>query len=104
VGDHRGLGREALHVLGFTREEALRNEKRKVGVLVAGLLEHRVERSLHLLPDRVAVGPDDHAAADRTVVGQLGLHDQLVVPGAEVGGAGREGLDVSHDEKVSSER
>jgi hypothetical protein len=103
VRHHGGLGREAFHVLRLAREEALGNEERKVRVLVAGLLEHDVERALHLLPDGVAVGPDDHAAPDRAVVGQLGFHDQLVVPGAEVRGAGREGLVVSHDGAVDGE-
>ncbi len=85
VGDHRRLGGEALDVLRLPREEALRDEEREVGVLVAGVLEHLVERLLHLLPDGVAVGPDDHAPPHRAVVGQLGAGDELVVPGAEVG-------------------
>ena len=73
-------------------QEALRDEQREVGVLVAGVLEHLVERALHLLPDGVAVRPDDHAAAHRAVVGQLGPGDQLVVPGTEISGAGGERL------------
>ena len=85
VGDDRQLGREPLDVLRLPAQEALGDEEREIGVLVAGVLEHLVQRALHLLPDGVAVRPDDHAPAHRAVVRQLGLGYQLVVPGAEIG-------------------
>ena len=93
---HRDLRGEPFDVLRLLGEEALRDEEGEVGVLVSRGLEHPVEGLLHLLPDGIAVGTDDHAAAHRAVIGQLGLRDQLVVPGAEVGGAGGEGLLVCH--------
>src|SRR5207237_10730417 len=46
--------------------------------------EHVVQGALHQLPHMIAVGPDHHAAAHRRVVGQLGLHDHVVIPLAEV--------------------
>jgi hypothetical protein len=91
--DFRG---EPLHVLGLTGEKTLRNEQREVGVLVPRVLEHLIQGLLHLLPDGIAVGPDDHAPAHRTVVRQLCARDDLVVPGAEVGGAWCECLGISH--------
>ena len=84
VGHHRHLRRKPLHVLRLPREEALRDEQREVGVLVAGVLEHLVQGPLHLLPDGIPVGPDDHAATDRAVIGELRPGDDLIVPGAEV--------------------
>ena len=41
---------------------------------------------------RVAVGADDHRAAHRPVVGQLGLGDDVLVPAGEVVGLGGEHL------------
>ncbi len=55
---------------------------------MAGVLEAAVELGLEQLPDGVSVGPDDHGALDRRAVGQLGLQDELVVPGGEVLGLG----------------
>ena len=51
-----------------------------VGVLMPRILEHPVQRGLHLLPDCIAVGFDDHAPTDGRILSQPGLHDQLVVP------------------------
>ena len=103
VGHHGGFGGKPLHVLRFLREEALRYEEREVRVLMPGVFEHPVQRALHLFPDGVSVGPDHHAAAHRAVVGQLGLHDELVVPGGEILGPGRQRLGVSH-EPMNGER
>ena len=80
VRHHGALFGEALDVVGFLGEERLGYEKREVGVLVPRLLEHRVQRVVHLLPDGVAVGFDDHAAAYGRVLGQPRLYDQVVVP------------------------
>ena len=80
VRHHGALLRESGHVLGLAAEEGLGDEEREVGVLVPGLLEHAVENMLHLLPDGVSVGLDDHAAADGGLLGQVGLHHEVVVP------------------------
>ena len=72
-------------------------KQREVGVDVPGRLEPVVERALHLLPDRVAVRADDHAALDRRVVGELGAPDHVQVPLGEVLGLlGDLGNVVSH--------
>ncbi len=81
VGD---LRRKAFDVLRFLVQEAFGNEQREVRVHVAGRLDPRIERLLNQLPDRVAVRPDDHAALDRRVVGQLRAADDVEVPAREV--------------------
>ena len=87
VRDDSAFLGEALHVLGFLGQEALRNEQREVGVDVAQLLEAVVQPALHHLPDAVAVGPDDHAAAHRAVFGQFGGLDHVQVPAGVVDAA-----------------
>ena len=72
------------------RQVALRDEQREVDVLGAGRLDAEVDLGLHPLPDGVAVGPDDHRAPHRAVVGQLGLGDDVLVPAGEVLGLGGE--------------
>ena len=49
-GHHRQFRREAFHVLGFLLQKALRNQQRKIDVLVAGGLEAVVELALEQLP------------------------------------------------------
>ena len=89
-GDHRQLGAEALDVLGLPLEVGLGDEEREVGVLGAARLDAGVDLGLHPLPDGVAVGPDDHRAPDGTVLGQLGLLEDVLVPAREVVGTGGE--------------
>ena len=80
VRHHGALLGEALDVVGLLREERLGNEEREIGVLMSRLLEHPIQRIVHLLPDGIAVGFDDHTSAYGRVFGQPGLHDQVVVP------------------------
>ena len=47
-------------------------------------LDLAVERLLNQLPDGIAVRPDDHAALDRRVVGELRAADDVEVPAREV--------------------
>ena len=96
VGDDGGLGCETFDVLGLLVQKTLGNEEREVRVLVAGVLEHRVELVLHPLPDPVTARPDHHATANRRVIGELGAQHDLVVPGAEVFGAFGQFLVVGH--------
>ena len=49
-----------------------------------GLLDAPVEVRLQELPHAVAVRADDHRAPHRAAVDELGLEDDLVVPGGEV--------------------
>src|SRR5262249_24294068 len=62
----------------------------EVGVDVPGGLEQAVDGALHVLPQGVAGGPDDHAPADVRILGQLGPADDVEVPLAVVGGARRD--------------
>jgi hypothetical protein len=78
--DDRALLREALDVLGLLLEEALRDQQRKVRVLVAGLLEAGVQPALDVLPQRVAPRLDHHAAAHRRLLGEIGRLDHLLIP------------------------
>ena len=77
VGD---LRREALDVLRFLVQQALRDEQREVRVDVPGALELGVERLLNQLPDGVAVRANDHAALDGRIIGELGAPDDIEVP------------------------
>ena len=89
VGDDGTFLGEAIDVRGFLLNVANRNEEREVGVHMAGLLEHRVEVALDVLPEGVAPRLDDHAAADGAILGQVGVLDDLEVPLRVVFGAGR---------------
>ena len=93
VGDPGDLRIEALDVLGFLLQQRLRHEQREVDVVVPGRLDIGVQLPLHRLPDRVAVRPDDHAAAYRRVVGQFALQDDVVVPPREVLGLPGDAID-----------
>ena len=89
VGDDGTFLGEAVDVRGFLLDIADRNEEREVGVHVAGLLEHRVEVALDVLPQGVTPRLDNHAAADGAVLRQVGVLDDLKVPLRVVFGAGR---------------
>src|ERR687891_2109406 len=65
VRDDGRLRREALNVLRLLVQEALGNEEREVRVLMAGSLEHVIERALHALPNAVTRRTNHHAAAHR---------------------------------------
>ena len=73
MGDDRHFLGEAFDVAGLLRDEAHRDEQREVAVLVPGLLDALVERRLDQLPDALAPGLDDHAAAHRTGLGHIRL-------------------------------
>ena len=75
---------KAFDMLCLTGEEALGDEQGEVGILHASLLEHIVEGALHLLPDCVTVGLDDHTTANITLLSQVGFHHQFIVPFAIV--------------------
>jgi hypothetical protein len=83
-------------VLRLLVQEALGYEEREVRVLVTRLLEHRIERALHQLPNAIAAWPNHHAPSDGRVVRQLGAHDHIVVPGAEVFRSRCDSLLVGH--------
>lgn len=84
VGDDGAFLGEAFDVGGFLLEVAEGDEEGEVCVAVAGGLEHAVEGGLDALPDGVAGGLDDHAAADFGVLGEVGGADDLLIPLGEV--------------------
>jgi hypothetical protein len=71
-------------VIGLLGEQAHRDEQGEVQVLVAGGLEAVVERALGVLPDGVAMRPDDHRAAGGSMLGELGALHDLDIPGGKV--------------------
>ncbi len=80
-GDFR---RKALDVLGLLRQEALRDEQREVRVHVTGCLDAGIQKVASVLPQRVAVGTDDHAALDRRVVREFRPSNDVDIPTREV--------------------
>ena len=76
----RHLRRESVDMFLLFHEQAFGNEQREIRVDVARRLESRVQEALDVLPDRVAVRTDDHAALDRRVVGHLGALHHVEVP------------------------
>ncbi len=80
VGHHGAFLGKTLHVFCLTGEEINRYEQWEVSVLHTRLLEHFVELGLHLLPNGIAVGLDNHTTTYRCHLCQVGLHHQVVVP------------------------
>ena len=67
-------------MIGLAAEERLGDKQREIGVLHARCLEHVIELALHLFPNGVAIGLDDHAATHCGLFGEIGLHNQFVIP------------------------
>lgn len=57
----------------FLFEQTLRNKKRHVYILHAGLFESAVKLFLDILPDRIACRTDDHTSLYRGIIDQLRL-------------------------------
>ncbi len=92
VRDDGAFLREALDVRRLLLQERQRDEQREVRVLMAGRLEHVVERALHVLPQGVAPRLDDHAAANGRVLGEVRGPDDLLIPlGVVLVASGRDG-------------
>ena len=84
-GHHGQFRREPFHVLGLFFQETLRNQQREVNVLVPQSFEAAVEFTLQVLPNRVAVGLDDHAALDDLGgFRHISLQDDVLIPGGEI--------------------
>lgn len=88
VGDDSAFLREAFHVLSFFTEEVDRNEKGKVSVAMTGCFKATIEFLLHFLPDRVAIGSDDHTAADGGMIREFRFANDVEIPLGIVLGAG----------------
>src|SRR5215468_2474308 len=80
MGDDGTFLGEPFYVLGLFGEIAERNEKWKIRVTMSGRAKHRVELMLHVLPNPITPGTNDHAAANITRLGQLGRPHHLLIP------------------------
>ena len=89
-GYPRALGRKSLYVILFLLEKALGDKHGHVNILVTERLEARVKILLNVLPDRIAVGTDDHASLDAGVVDQLCFFYNVGEPLREVHVHGRD--------------
>ena len=83
-GDPGALGREARDVVLLLLQQALGYEHGHADVLVARGLEALVQRRLYVLPDGVAVGPQDEEALHAGVVNELRLGAHVGEPLGEV--------------------
>ena len=80
VGHHGALLGEPLDVLSLLAQEGLGNEQGEIGILHPRSLEHVIKDALHLLPDGITIGLDDHTAAHVALLCEVCLYHQLVVP------------------------
>jgi len=81
---HRALGCEAFHVILLLVEERLGDEERKVAVLDAERLDAPIQVLLDRLPQRVPVRLEDDATFHVSMLGEIGLGDDVEVPLGEV--------------------
>jgi hypothetical protein len=63
---------------------------------MSGLTKAAIQELLHPLPHPVPPRPDDHAAADTGLLGEVSLIDHGLVPGRKVTRAG-DGKRVLHE-------
>ena len=80
MGHYGALLGKALDVLGLAAQERLRNKQGEIGVLCTCFLEHLVQLLLHLFPDGIAIGLDDHTSANCRLLGEVGFNHKIVIP------------------------
>jgi hypothetical protein len=78
--DHGALRGKTFRVLRLLFEIAQRDQQREIGVHMPGGLELHIELALDVLPEAVAPGLDDHAAAHLGVFGHVSGADDLLIP------------------------
>ena len=78
--DDRAFFGEAFDVGRFLLQEGQRNEQREVSVLMARRFEFVIQDALHILPQGITPGLDDHAAAHGGSLGKIGGANDLLVP------------------------
>ena len=71
---------KSFDVFGFFLQEAFRYEHREICVHMAGFLEHPIQRLLHLFPDGIAVGADDHATLNWRVIREFCCGNHIGIP------------------------
>gem|GEM_PF-2245686 len=82
--DPRHLRREAIDQLAFLFQQAFRDQHRHGHILMAAGLETGVQVFLDILPDRLAVRPQDDKALHAGILHQLCLDADVGVPLCEV--------------------
>ena len=80
MGNDSALLGKTLDVVGLTAEKRLGNQQGEIGVLHTSCLEHIIEPALHLFPDGIAIGLDDHTSAHCRLLGEVGFHHQFIIP------------------------
>ena len=80
MGNHSTFLGKALGMPLFFLEKGFGNKQRKIGIDMAGVLEHLVQYIPHVLPKGIAVGLYYHAAPHSRIVCQPTLQDQFIVP------------------------
>ena len=94
-GDPGHLRGEALHQLPLLLQQALGDQHGHSHVDMAGLFERAVHNALDILPDGVAIGPQDHEALHGRIVHQLRLQADVGIPLGEVHLHGGDGFHIS---------
>ena len=74
------LGSKALHMVLFPLKQALGNKHRHIDVFMSEPLEAGIHVLLHILPDRIAVGANDHTSLYPGIVGKLCLFHHVGIP------------------------
>src|SRR5689334_10469800 len=81
VGHHREFWRKALHMFSFFLDEALRDEQRKIRILMPRRLELIVQRPLNFFPYGKSMRLDDHGTAHNfSSFSEAGLANDVLVP------------------------
>ena len=69
VGHDRTLLGKPLDVLGLFLQKTHRYKQREISILMPRVLEHPIERFLHVFPEGIPPRLDHHATANRAVFG-----------------------------------
>ena len=80
MGDDSAFLGEPFDVSRLLLEIAERNKQRKIGIFVAGGLDHRIQLALDIFPDAVSPWLDHHAASDFRVFRKVGGANDLLIP------------------------
>ena len=84
VGDPRHLRRKALDMILFLLQKAFGDEHGHTDILVPRLLEHTVQNVLDILPDRIRIRADDHAALHTGIAHKLRFFHDVGIPLGEI--------------------
>src|SRR5271166_4910610 len=79
--DFRG---KAFDMFRFFLQKTLRYEKGKVSIAGAGFFDSAIQLVSQRLPDREAVGAKNDTTANRRIIGQLGLQNDVVIPSRKI--------------------